>query len=679
VTPAAALLLLLAVVAVAAPPPSVLVVTLDTTRADRLGCYGRTRASTPNLDALAARGALFLEASTVVPETLPAHVSLFSGRVPSGHGVKGNGLFTVPADLPLLARSLKAKGYATAAVVAASVLDHRFGLSGGFDLYDDAVDGATGERRADAVTGRAREVLRGLKPPFLLWVHYFDPHYPYDAPGTPAGFDPYDGEIAFMDRHLGGLLGELQSRGLEGATFVVAAGDHGELLGEHGEMTHGIQLYRGALQVPLVLAGPGIHPGKVPTPVSLVDLFPTLLDLLGLPIPGGLDGMSLKPLLSGEPLRRGRLYAESYEQYYAFGWSPLRALFDASEKYIHAPKPELYDLRKDPDESRNLAGAEPARAARLRGELERRHPTSGAEAAPAARVSDELKKHLQSLGYLGTAGAQPAKGDLPNPADLIDTVPLVYLQGPALLRQGKHREVVAMMKGVLRRSPRNLPAMNLLGLAYMGLGAWGEAAKVLEGAMELNPALPDNYANLAKCQAMQGLNEKAEATFKAMLQADPGYAQGRVMYAQFLVSRRRLPEAGKLLEEGRAEGAWNSDAAALLGAVRLAAGGSKEAEALLEEALKLNPGNAAARLQMAMLLGQTGRQAEGIAHLEKAYALDPGNPQVLKTYAKAMLQTGRNTEARAAIERILAAEPGGPEAEQWKEALRSIREAAGHG
>lgn len=665
-------LLLLAALAWGAPP-NILVITLDTTRADRIGCYGYKAASTPNLDALALRGVRFLNAATPIPETLPAHVSIFSGRVPSAHGVKGNGLFTVPADLPLLAKTLQGKGYATAAVVSSSVLDRRFGLSAGFGLYDDTVDGATGDRRADAVTRRAVGVLKGLKPPFLLWVHYFDPHYPYDAPDCPRSTPPYDGEIAFMDAHLGGVLEALRARGLEPTTLVVAAGDHGELLGEHGEMTHGIQLYRGAIQVPLIMAGPGIRPGKTASPVSLVDIYPTLLDLLGLPLPSGSDGMSLKALMAGGTLDREHLYAESFEQYYAFGWSPLRALFNASVKYIEAPKPELYDLIRDPAEAKNIAASDTAGSGRLRQELNRRYPRNAAEAAPAAKVSEELKKQLQSLGYLGTAGAQPAEGgELPNPADLIDTVPLVYLEGPALMKQGKHREVVTMMKGVLRRSPRNLPAMNLLGMAYMGMGGWAEAGKVLEGALALNPALPDNYANLAKCQAMQGQNEKAEATFKAMLSADPSYAQGRVMYAQFLLGRQRLPEARKLLEEGRARGAWSSDIAALLGAVRLSAGEAAEARALLEEALKLNPANAMAHLQLAMLLGQTGRQDEGIAHLEKAYAIEPGNPQVVKTYAKAMLQMRKYPEAKKAIGRVLAMEPDGPEAEQWKEALRSI-------
>ncbi len=351
-----------------APPsrPNLVLVTLDTVRADHLGCYGDSQAITPALDGLAAEGLRFTSASSTVPLTLPSHTTILSGLLPPHHGLRNNGAGLLAPGTPTLATLLAAAGYRTAAFLGAFVLDHRFGLAGGFEVYDDEIprDPKAGtileaERPGRDVMDRALAWLRtpgkGDARPFFLWVHLYDAHAPYQPPAQWAAKHPgrpYDGEISEVDEQVGRLLAELKSRGLDGRTVVAVAADHGEGLGEHGELTHGLLLYEPTLHVPLLLRAPwGLQPRVVAAPVSLVDLAPTLAGLVGHPFPAGRDGRDLsRALLAGEEPAAGNVYAET--RYPAtFGWSPLAALRRRDRKYIASPRPELYDLARDPGEA----------------------------------------------------------------------------------------------------------------------------------------------------------------------------------------------------------------------------------------------------------------------------------------------------------------------------------------
>ncbi len=375
------------------PRPNVLLVTVDTTRADHLGAYGYDRDTSPTVDALAAEGVLFEHAFAHAPITLPSHTSMLTGTFPLAHGVRDNGRFSVADDLETLPEMLRERGYATGAFVSAFVLDSRFGLDQGFDVYDDSFTAEWSEdklrdariynqmvtdRPADQTTQRAIAWLaEQAESPFFLWVHYYDPHQRY-APPHPWDQlyqdNLYDGEIAFMDSEIARLFDALRERGLWDRTAVLLTGDHGESLGQHGEATHAVLAYDSTLRVPLVIkppAGVAVERKVVTESVSHVDLLPTVGDLLDLPTPSGLPGRSLLPAIQGRaPSGRAAdraIYFESALPRFSFGWEPLFGVRAGSWKYIHAPEPELYDLERDPGEQRNIARAESER----REELER--------------------------------------------------------------------------------------------------------------------------------------------------------------------------------------------------------------------------------------------------------------------------------------------------------------------
>ena len=346
---------------------NVLFVTVDTLRADRLPAYGETGVRTPTLDALAARGTVFERCMSATPLTLPSHTTIFSGTLPLHHGVRDNGAFTVPKDLPLLPELYQSRGYATGAFVAAFVLDSRWKLNRGFDYYFDQFDTRKAnlvsigdiERPASEVVDAALGWLekRDQKKPFFLWVHLFDPHAPYEPPPPFAeeyADRPYLGEIAYVDSQLARLTAFLDAQGLSGRTAVVLTGDHGESLGDHGEEGHGFFVYQEALHVPFLLVAPGAaKPQRRSEVVSLADVMPTLVELSDMPLPAGVQGRSLVPLLSGRGRTEPRpAYSETHYPRLHFGWSELTAIQDGRYKLIESPDPELYDLEADPERRR---------------------------------------------------------------------------------------------------------------------------------------------------------------------------------------------------------------------------------------------------------------------------------------------------------------------------------------
>jgi len=404
----------------------VVIVTLDTTRADRLPAYGFGGVDTPALDSLARRGVVFERAMSVAPLTLPAHASLFTGVYPPRHGVRDNA-DALSAARPTLASLLRAHGFRTAASVGSIVLTADRGLGRGFDAYCDDI-GRTSEGRLRAQRPGNEvmdDALAWLKTvghqPFFLWVHLYDVHQPYAPPepyGTRYREMPYLGEIAFADEQIGRLLRALDSHALTDRTAVVVAGDHGESLGDHGEEAHGLFIYESVLHVPLIVSAPGIRPRRVAAPVSSVDLTPTVLELTGIEA-GDMDGISLRRLLiAGGAASERSIYAESMFPR-RFGWSPLRAVRDGRFKFIDAPRPELYDLDADPEEQENLIAGRPAIAAALAAKL---GPDTGV--AHRAAIDPSVGQRLASLGYVAPALAAPphtsASGRADDPKDHVE-------------------------------------------------------------------------------------------------------------------------------------------------------------------------------------------------------------------------------------------------------------------
>ncbi len=535
------------------PPPSLLLVTVDTLRADRLGAYGDTLARTPHMDALARDGVIFARAFTPAPLTLPAHATLMTGLLPPQHGVRGNGGFALGPDHGTLAEALRARGLRTGAFVGGFPLERRFGLGRGFDHYDDALDRHDGihfdfaERRADRVVGAARDWLAGHSGPVFAWVHLFDPHAPYDPPPDFRGApDPYRGEIAFTDRSLGPLFAAWDAR--PGPSFIALTADHGEAFGEHGEESHSLFVYDTTLHVPFVLRGPGLAAGRrIAGSVGLVDVAATLLARVDAMAP--LPGASPPPGIPGRDLLDDRgdaapLYAETLSPRLDFGWSDLRAWRDGRYKYVRAPRPELFDVEADPGETKDLSAREPAVCERLSGALEATMTRLGdgeSRRPPDAGAAEQLR----ALGYVQGPGGAGSGAD---PKDKIDVAlriaratgpfssqeeaarvyreiaardpenPLVNLRfADALLRAGRARDSIAPFRKVVAGGPHSVDAHVGLATAYAQLGRMRDARAVLEEALRIDPANGQVQFNLGELSRVAGDVAQARLRYEAAL------------------------------------------------------------------------------------------------------------------------------------------------------------------
>ena len=399
---------------------NVLLITMDTTRADYLGCFGGVTAQTPNIDRLAREGTMFTRCTTCTPLTLPSHSSIMTGVYPYVHGARQNGTGHLAQSNVTLAELLKKAGFATAATVAAFVLNAQFGVDQGFDAYHDVTPAETdsslhAERRGDEVCTDALQMLPQLAagPHFFLWVHFYDPHYPYRSPRIADVNSPnaYADEISFTDTQIGRLVDKLKALGRERDTLVVLVADHGEGLGQHDESTHGYLLYDTTVHAPLILYCPGIVPAgkRVAAQVRTIDVAPTILDLTGNPASERAQGVSLRPLLADPPVDMHlTAYSESFDAQIEYGLSQLRSLSAGEWKYILAPKPELYDVLADPGETHNLLAEQAMRAEELRGELHQLIADApappGKEEAPEPLTAREVER-LKTLGYVNTPDA----------------------------------------------------------------------------------------------------------------------------------------------------------------------------------------------------------------------------------------------------------------------------------
>lgn len=518
--------------ATSSPPPvggaNLLLITLDTTRADHLGCYGNAAAETPNLDALAQRGVRFERCVTAVPITLPAHACIMTGTYPFYNGVRDNGRFRLHSGNVTLAEVLARAGYVTAAETAAVVLNHDTGIDQGFDVYHcvgAAGDGETpttaphalgqtSERAADAVADAAIAWLKANdSQKFFLWVHFFDPHYPYAPPAPYASKfeNPYDGEIAFMDAQIGRVLAALKETGQAENTLVVAVGDHGEGLGDHDEDNHTFFNYDTTMHVPLIVAGPGIAGGRtVAAAVRTVDVLPTILDLLGLADrgPANLNGESvaavIKDASASAPALEG--YGETMRPFYVFGFAWTRCLWADGFKYIHAPAPELYDLKDDPGETKNLAMFETQRVAdmrkRLRAIIADTEPPVWAGQSHRG-LSDAERSQLESLGYAmndddgGDAMAEELALFEPRGAEVKSDPEIVRLWSFASVawQAGQYGPAADLYSRLVEAAPQQTTFQIRLALCHERLGDRALAMKELK---QLLTREPDNAAALAE-------------------------------------------------------------------------------------------------------------------------------------------------------------------------------------
>lgn len=678
---------------------NVLLITLDTTRADRLGCYGASGVETPNLDALAARGTLFERAISPVPLTLPAHTSLMTGELPAMHGVRDNGGFRVGPEKVTLAEVLAAQGWATGGFVSAYVLDHRWGIAQGFNTYYDDFDLAKFktmsmgdiQRRGDVTVEHALQWIgeRGAREKFFAWVHLYDPHSPYDPPepfATRYKGHPYNGEIAWTDELVGRLLEGLKARGLTERTLVAVIADHGESLGEHGEHGHGFFLYEPTTHVPLLLAGPyaGLAGRRIASVVRNIDLAPTLLDLLGVGGSGSSggsgerlvgQGRSLVPLLSqSAPADNPPGYSEAFYSRFHYGWSELRSIRTKQWHFIEAPKPELYDLTADPGELKNLAADDRRTVAELRGRLaaldrevdaaiekERTAHPAGSKSGAGAPVEEdeETLRKLAALGYVGSMGdaaAGKSFRELPDPKDRLDVYNLMN-QAREQLSAGKSDEAIATYTQVLARDGQVIDAWFGRGNAKFQKQQWAAAAEDFRQTLARRPDHDYAMIGLADTLVATGRIDDAVLGYRKFLDQDPDNGQISYRLAQVLLDAARDEEAERWfartleIEPGTARAEVGR---AVVAFRKKDFGGS---EAALVRALAIDPKARHARYNLALV-----KESEGdLPGADAAYRAEVADyPDAYKAWfnlGRLLARRGDAHGAEAAFSRTVAADP----------------------
>lgn len=671
----------------ASVPPNLLLITLDTTRQDHLGCYGFETEITPHLDRLADEGVVFTRGTTPVPVTLPAHTTMMTGLYPFHHSVRNNGTYATGDSLRTLAEALSEAGYRTGAILAAFPLATQFGLDQGFDHYDDAFPGdrehaavEMAQRPGNQVTelslawidGRDGRVGNGStvagaddrdqddRPatgePFFLWAHYFDPHYPYTPPEPylqqfPGS--PYAGEVAFMDAQIGALLEGLRKRDLYERTLIVVVGDHGESLGEHGEATHSIFVYNATQYVPFLFRLPGGYSGKqwngrrVDGLVSLVDIFPTVIDALGLPremVPPG-DGISLLPVAAGDAGAHAWVYYETLVPQLEYGASDLRAIETATWKYIRAPRPELYHLQEDPAETSNRAQRESWHVEELETDLAHLLRGEGEAPEPLAMDAETIEK-LQSLGYLAGVD-RPRSDEMVDPKDMIGSLRLLN-EAAAHLAAYRAEDALALADSILQRFPRDGRALRLRATSLVQAGRHTEAIEAFDTALSHCDHCPDQ-AELLLQQAVAisrtGDPEDALRRLGTLHEIDPELPSLEINRARILLHRGSYAEARAAAEGATRRKPDEIEPWLVLAEIETAAGDPGSAETAFRTALGISPRSAEALIGLGALLAQTQGASAARPWIDQAYDTDPNLPEVLFSKAWLAVQDGRGEDA----------------------------------
>jgi choline-sulfatase len=694
-------------------PSDVLMITVDTARADRYSYAGPSPVKTVAADALAEEGVAFLSAVAPSPITLVSHASLFTGQNPSVHGVRNNGDFALASEAVTLAEVFAENGWTTAAFIGASVLDSRYGLDQGFLTYDDEIAStvATGmfayaRRRGDEVAGAALRWLgASVAGPTFVWIHLYDPHAPYDPPEPERSRfpdSPYNGAIAFADRVVGDLLDGYRRLGRYDRTLVVLTSDHGESLGEHRERTHGVFIYDATVRIPLVMRGPGIVPGvRVFSQVGLIDVMPTVLGLAGIEYPTTVEGQNLSRVVTGDvPAEDGRaIYVESFLPQLSFGWSPLRGLRTARWKYIRGVAPELYDLGTDPEELRDVAVQRSEVAAEMSTRLLDFVKREGSTTAQPLVIDEEERARLAALGYIsydtGDVGTGD-QGDLPDPRERIEIMNRMYA---AMMRftKGDEGGAIADLENLLEEEPHNYSAAasladlkfrvgdyagaadaygraartathnarysELEGVALERQGRLEEALEASERALAIDPNRTSSRDLRWRLLARLGRKEDLVPELEGELSENPANGMARVLLEQ----TRHGPEPSaalvQALEEALAELPDDLTLTAALAGAVYGLGDGDRAVRLYRRVLVERQGDLMASLVVGGALLETGEIEEALKIIEAGVRRNPDRAAMQVLAARLRMATGDYGAAREALVRAYRLEPGW--AETW--------------
>lgn len=635
----------------------IIIISVDTLRADRLPAYGYTKVRTPNIDALVADGVLFERAYAHAPQTLPAHASLLSGELPFEHGVRDNIGFTIKPGQWLLQRSLKDRGWPTAGFISSYVLRAATGMDQGFDTYDSELPAASGElsigqvqRDGGQTLAAADRWLSTREPgkPFFLFLHLYEPHKPYAPPQRFSAYDRYDGEVAYVDELVGRLVERLRTAGLYDRATIVFVADHGEGLGDHGEQEHGLFLYQETIRIPLIVKLPGRHAARrVAAPVQQIDLVPTILDLIEAPRRPELRGRSLKPLLEGTgTVPDSGIYSEALYARYHFGWSELYSLTDTRYRLIRAPRDELFDLQRDPGEATSIAADRPQVRQAMRTALEAL--IANAPIAAPDAVSDADRQRLAALGYVwGGVGASLslASDSLADPKDKVkllekyrhavelagtlkfdEAIALyrdvlaedsemtdVWLQlAEAHVRRGSMPDAIAAYKEVIRRKPKDAGSLIAMAGALLRTGQHDAARQHAELAVSVAPARA--HEMLARIALARRDRDTARAQATLAQQADPTLPMPLYVDGMLLYNEREYEGAlGPLIqahERLRGRTVQMNDLSYHIGDALAQLERYGQAEPYLLEEVRLFPRNIRARAGLAMLYRAMGRDLD---------------------------------------------------------------------
>ncbi len=626
---------------------NVLFFTLDTTRADHIGCYGYPKISTPNIDFLADEGILFQNATAQSPLTLPSHSSIFTGSYPLFHGVRDNGGFYLEEDKVTLAEILQKEGWTTGAFIGAFVLDSRWGLNQGFDHYYDNFDFAKYKKISLASVQReGGEVIKAFfewfegnsQKRFFSWIHFYDPHTPYEPPEPyksqyekqPWGL--YDGEIAYVDFLIGKVLENLRERDLLEKTVIIIVGDHGESLGEHHESAHGFFIYDATVSVPLIIRIPSAHlQGKtIATQVQNVDIMPTLCELLDLQVPETVQGRSLLPLIMGRKLKKEPpAYSETYYPRYHYGWSELKSLRTTKYKYILAPRPELYDLDLDPREQNNIfnknrsLGNEFAQQLKT---IEEKMSQKGIEDKGPKPLDDETREKLMALGYIGGFTSEAKLSRTENLADPKDKIilynKLKMAQGASSNRE--YDEALAKLDEVIKEDPRIIEARLVRANVYMKLERAEEAIEECKEALKIDSEYSAAIFTLAQAYKKLKKYEEAIAGFNRSIQIDPRDPKPHVNLGSVYIGTKDFESAISHLQQAIAiDPEHSSMAHNLLGAAYLKKKMLVPAEKELHTALEMRPRIPDVHYNLGLLYEEKGDRESAIKEYKKEIEIHP--------------------------------------------------------
>jgi len=654
---------------------NVVLITLDTTRWDRLGAYGDRAAATPHLDRLAAEGVLFEQAFAAAPLTLPAHSTIFTSLLPPKHGVRDNGGYVLDGRYTTLAGVLKDGGWQTGAFVGAFVLDSKWGLNRGFDTYVDKFDVSKYKsislgdvaRRAGGVVDNATPWLdQHASQRFFAWLHFYDAHSPYDPPEpfkSRFADRPYAGEIAYVDDQIGRVLQWLDARGLTDRTIVAAIGDHGESLNEHGEGTHGLFIYDATTRIPFIVRAPftATRGRRVPGVVRSEDLMPTILDLVGRPSPKEAQGRSLVPLLTGAARDLNLdAYSESLYARNHYGWSELKSIRSGRFKYISATRPELYDLERDPGELNNLFVERRQLADRMAAELGRL--SIEVEQAGPSAVDPETRERLAALGYIGSFAhaPRPAGEALPDPKDKID---IFNLMTSAHETNGKEdgkdagAAAIARLKTVVARDPDVLDAWIMLGNEYFRKSEYALALEQYKRALQIRPDYDLATINLANAYRALGNYPAATVGYERYLQKDPKNAWVRYQLGELYVDLNELDKAEAAFQHALTDDTRVASARNALGVVAFKRGDLDKAEGHIRAALAQKADVKLAHYNLALIAEQRREYETAIAEYRKEIDTQPGAFKAAFNLGKLYEQLGNAAGQEAAFRKSIELNP----------------------